>query len=79
MLVTEVGHPLLANFADSFFVGPSSTWLAPQEQLRPSETGDVSDFGMTMMVRPSSNISLTFVLIVTFVGTVHPSEIYFTT
>lgn len=79
MLINGVGHPLLANFTNSSFVGPSSTWLASQEQYMPSETGDVSDFGMTMVVRPSLNISLAFVLIAIFVGTVHPSEICFTT
>ena len=78
MLIIEVDHPLLTNFADSSFMGSPSTWPAPRQQHRPSETDDVWGFGITMVVRRMSDM-LTFVLIVIFVGTVHASNISSTT
>ena len=78
MLITEDGRPLLINFACSSFVGPSSAWLAPCRDPplnRPSETGDMWDFGMTIVVRFSWNILANFYLIVISVGAVHAPDI----
>ena len=78
MLITEGGRPLLIDFACSSFVGPSSAWLSPRREPplnRPSETSDMWDFGMTIVVRLSWNILADFYLIVISVGAVHATGI----